>query len=188
MLSTLAIALYLRGEEMNCKFIGKAEITNISNNKFKRIMLTVGIICLLFAMVVEFVIGNKGACFFIIPLIYLFGLRNQIVRKKIILDVPMSVTINESDVEIIFYNTIRNKPGAFSEKYYFDVAEVEKCNYLKKYREIQILTNSQYYKIGDSSVKKEKTKIRNIRFKLAKEVEYELLNELEKKITIDYFD
>ena len=172
---------------MNYEFIGKAEVINISNNRFKRVMLTIGIVCLLFALVVEIIIGNKSAWLFVIPLIYLVSLRKQISRKKIILDVPMSVTINETDIEIVFNNTIRNKTGVFSEKYNFIIADVEKCNYFKKYRELQILTNCLYHKIGDSAAEIGKTRIRNIKFKLAKEIEDELLNELKKQITIDYY-
>ena len=173
---------------MNLEFIGKAEVTNISNNRFKRVMLTIGIVCLLFALIIEIAINNKSAWLFVVPLIYLFSLRNQISKKKIILDVPMSVTFYETAIEIVFNNTIRNKTGIFSEKYKFNVSDVEKCNYLKKYRELQILTNCNYQKINSSSVVNGETKTRNIRFKLAKEIEEELLNELKKQITIDYFD
>lgn len=172
---------------MNLEFIGKAEVTNISNNRFKRVMLTIGIVCLLFAMIIEFIIGSRSAWLFVVPMIYLFSLRNQITKKRLILDVPMNVTIDGTNIEIIFNNTIRNKTGVFSEKYNFKVDDVKKCNYLNKYRELQILSICQYHKVSDSSVEIGKKRERNIKFKLAKDVEETLLNELEKKITIDYF-
>lgn len=174
------------GEGMNVEFIGKAEVSNSSNNGFKRGVLTVGIVCFLFAMVIEVILENKSAWVFVVPLMYLVGLRNQVSKKRIILDVPMSVTINKDNAEIVFNNTIRNKTGVFSEKYIFKFADVEKCIYLKKYRELQILTDCQYYKISDSSSETGKTRIRKIRFKLSKDIEHELLGELKKQLDVEY--
>ena len=156
---------------MNWEFIGKAEVTNNSNNRFKRVMLTIGIVCLLFAMIVELMIS----------------LRNQISKKKIVIDVPINISIKQNNVEIIFKNTIRNKKGYFSEKFNFKIEEVEKCNYLKKYHQLQILTNSQYCKVNDSSVEIGKTRTRNIKFHLPNEIQDKLLYELEKQLKIDYF-
>lgn len=173
---------------MNLEFIGKAEVTNISNNRFKRVMLTIGIVCLLFAMIIEFMISSKGAWLFIVPLVYLFSLRSQISKKKIIIDIPINISIKQETLEIVFNNTIRNKTGNFSERFNFKISDVEKCNYLRKYRELQILTNSQYCKINDSSVEIGKTRVRNIRFHLPKDKEDVILSELTKIITIDYFD
>ena len=173
---------------MYWEFIGKSEVTNISNNQFKRVMITIGIVCLLFSLATGVIIGNKSAWFFAIPLIYLLSLRKEISKKKYLLTIPMSITINDKKIEIIFSNTIRNKSGIFSEKYVFDVDDIKKCNYLKKHRELQIITNSQYYKISELSHEIGKTRTRNISFKLASEVEIPFLKELNEKTTIDFFD
>ena len=165
-------------------FICKFEITS-TKNKSGIIMLTIGISCLLFSMVAGFII-NQNMWYLIIPLFYLLWSVKQTFKKTITLNIQMNFKIQGNYIEIIFNNTIRNKDGIFSEKYVFEISDIQKCAFLEKSHQLQITTNCQYFKVGNSTVEFGKTRTRNIKFILPENIEKDILEELNKKTNIEY--
>lgn len=170
---------------MKLEFVCGIEAQDASKKRNKNILI-IGIVCLWVALVLGLAIGNKVSWVFIVPLIYLANSKKQISKKKTIIAVPIRMSVNQNDIEIVFVDTIRNNSGNFSEKFNFEIANIEKCSYIKKSRKLQILTKSQYYIVSDLSAEMGTTRIRNIAFQLPEEVETIVLSELSKIITIDY--
>lgn len=98
------------------------------------------------------------------------------------------MSIDDNNFEIVFNDAISNQSEVFSERYNFNVDDIEKCNYLRKYRQLQIITNSQYFKFNESLVEKGKTRVRNIKFRLPKSIEKDILREIDKRVFVEYFD
>lgn len=168
------------------EFLSRTQVKNKSNNKGKRILISIGIVCLFVAMIIDFAIGNKSAWWFVIPLIYMISLRSQVSRKKLILDVPVTVVINTEFMSVKFSNTIRSKRGVYSEKYIFDFKTIEKCIFLNKFNELQVLANCKYEVYKDEAVESAISGKKKICILIPESKKPEILEEINKHVNIEY--
>jgi len=173
---------------MRWKFINKIEGLKSSKNKFKKVILAIGIGCLFFAMIMQFKLGYKGAWIFIIPIISLAGSIKQLTKNRMTFNIPIQVAICEDDIEIVFINTIKNKRGLFSEKYQFKTCDVENCIYEKERHLLRIIAYCKYQKFNKILCEIGEERMRNLKFELTKENEEEILGELSKKNVVNRYE
>jgi len=83
----------------------------------QRALLNVGIACFIIAMVIEWILNNKFAIVFVIPLIYLISLRGRMGGKIDLKDVRAELVLLEDTLSLT-YSGVTSEKGRFLDRRY----------------------------------------------------------------------
>ena len=104
-------------EKKSYEFISSIEALVPTVSAGWRIMTTLGIVCLLIALVGELLVNNTFALVFVIPLLYLIHLRRQMRGRKRPVDIRTRVTLFADRIEVIYYGSLITRKGVLTQQY-----------------------------------------------------------------------
>lgn len=104
-------------EKKSYEFVSSIEALVPTVSAGWRTMTTLGIVCLLIALVGELLVNNTFALVFVIPLLYLIHLRRQMRGRKRPVDIRTRVTLFADRIEVIYYGSLITRKGVLTQQY-----------------------------------------------------------------------
>ncbi len=98
---------------MEFEFCSRAEVTYDTYSKKWKAVLTVGLVCSLFSMLIEFAINRKFAGIFVIPVIYMLYFRRKMRITTSIQDVKGIASSDGKIIRIMLFDVIKSRKGSF---------------------------------------------------------------------------
>lgn len=173
---------------MNYDFISRSEITNYSFSGAKKTWLTIGVLCLFIAMILEFIIGQKFAIIFIVPLIYLLKARSQAGTRKSFGDVSVRMCFNEKDLNIIIHDVIIKKREKYKKQYKFSYTQINTVTFDKKTNILRVSGSGFVNIVTESDAIKHSNKINNdtIALYIPDNISNTILTDFENNVFVIY--
>lgn len=104
-------------EKKSYEFISSIEASVPTVSAGWKAMTTLGIVCLLIALVGELLVNNIFALVFVIPLLYLIYLRQQMRGRKRPVDIRTRVTLSADRIEVTYYGSLITIKGVLTQQY-----------------------------------------------------------------------
>lgn len=161
------------------KVIGQIPVRRSIGFRIKKACLTIGLVTLVVAIILDFIINNYNIIILLIPGLYLFNIRVKMGKSIIYKDVEISIEIEELEVRIIQENIISHKDKTYSVKYVFNKNMLQELSYLDDAL-LSFKFNGEYALIENDKVVKTK---QLEKYKLSFYVSQEDANKVKKLIT-----
>lgn len=97
-------------------FISRTEVSADSNSG-SQVLTNIGIVCLLIALMCEFMINNIYALVLVVPLIYLVHLRRQMSGRRHLMDVYTRLTLFPDRAEVTYHGGYLTGKGTLTKQY-----------------------------------------------------------------------
>ena len=134
---------------MKYNFITRASVES-NSNKGHKTWLSVGIICLFIAMVLELIINQKFGLVFIVPIIYLINLRAHTSGKTTVKDVEIEMNFEHNELTLLYKNTILSKKTIYSQLFICPYNRVSNMEYNKANNTVYLLADVDMKIIDES--------------------------------------
>lgn len=172
---------------MKYNFITRANV-EVDSGSHKR-WLTVGIICLLIAMILELMLNQKFAAVFVVPILYLIGLRAHAGGKASVRDVELEMNFEADKLTLLYKNTVLSKKSVYSRLYTcpynritrFTYGDTDNIVYLIADMNMEIIDNAGHI------IKSKKCKNQNVELFIPEYCIENVLNSFRKYVISDNF-
>lgn len=111
------------------ELIGQIPIKRSIGFRMKKTSLTIGLVTLVVAIILECIINNYYMIALLIPGLYLFNLRMKMGGSSIYKDVKISIQVEDLVISIIQENIISHKDKTYSVKYMFNKNMLKELSY-----------------------------------------------------------
>ncbi len=111
------------------KLIGQIPVKRSIGFRIKKASLTIGLVTLVVAIILDCIINNYYMITLLIPGLYLFNIRVKMGKSVLYKDVEIIVTIEELEITIIQENIISHKDKTYYVKYVFNKNMLQKLSY-----------------------------------------------------------
>lgn len=102
---------------MQYEFISRCQVQIRNSFSKQRILLNVGIVCIIIAMVIELILNNKFAFVFVVPLVYLISLRCKMPGEAGFRDVRTELVLSRDTFALTFFSSIMENGHCFDRQY-----------------------------------------------------------------------
>lgn len=133
------------------ELIGQIPIKRSIGFRIKKSSLTIGLVTLVVAIILEFIINNYYMITLLIPGLYLFNLRIKMGKSSIYKDVKISIQVEDLVISIIQENIISHKDKIYSVKYMFNKNMLKELSYSSNAR-LSFIFNGQYELILNDNI------------------------------------
>ena len=101
---------------MRYEFISRCRVQN-GGSSVQRVLLNLGIVCIIIAMVIELMLSNKFAFAFAVPLVYLLSLRGQMGGETGFRDVCTELILSGDTFSLTYSGSIMKKGRLLDQQY-----------------------------------------------------------------------
>lgn len=110
---------------MRYEFISRYRVPNKNGFSAQHILLNVGIACTIIAMVIEWILNNKFALVFAVPLAYLISLRGRMGGKADFRDVRTELVLLDDTVLLTYFGSILEKGRLLDQQYFIEKDQIK---------------------------------------------------------------
>lgn len=102
---------------MQYEFISRCQVQARDGLSAQRVLLNVGIGCLIIAMVIELILNNRFALAFVLPLAYLISLRGRAGGKAGVRDVRTELVLSKDTLSLTYFGSVMEKGRLLDRQY-----------------------------------------------------------------------
>lgn len=131
--------------------IGRIEISKSKEDKWRSILINIGLISILIAILIELILGNYITLTLVVPLIYLCSIKKKI-GKKVYKDVIIEFNSSDENIKLALLNSIYKSNKLCSRLFEFQRNNILYANYDEKSQCLYISFFGNEYIIFDEQL------------------------------------